>query len=283
MSPTHPTHRSHEPHEHGAHEHGAHDRAEAAPQAGAPELATYTPPTITASGTTWAQLQSGGASGHLERLIAAQVGTLAPTAVAGVTASGGGTSGGTLPAGNYSVIVTEINNIGETTGSPASVAVAVAAGNIPQVTFAVLQAGNTARNVYLSTPSGGPPFSLYAGNITAATFNLANPQPPTNVHPPVVNSTSIAANRKILEMARGAKTGQLHDAYKVLRCEIEEFIAGKPSQVYLVQTKLADVQSVFALLNTLCSEMGTLIDANPGTLGHYIDTIGNSVARRTWP
>jgi hypothetical protein len=40
---------------------------------------TYTPPAITASGTTFVQLQAAGLSGHLERLIAAQAGLNTPT------------------------------------------------------------------------------------------------------------------------------------------------------------------------------------------------------------
>jgi len=53
---------------------------------------SYTPPSVTPSGTTFAQFQSGGASGHLERLIAAQAATSNPTAALMATATGGGQS-----------------------------------------------------------------------------------------------------------------------------------------------------------------------------------------------
>ena len=39
--------------------------------------------------------------------------------------------------------------------------------------------------------------------------------------------------------------------------------------------RLRDAHAVFAMLDTLCSEMGTLIDANPGTTGHATNGIGN--------
>ena len=102
----------------------------------------YTSPSITPSGTTFAQFQAGGASGILERLIAANFAGTAAPGVPTISATGGGTTGGNLAAGTYYVKVTESNGLGETTASP-EVSVTIAAGNIPQVTFAALQAGNT--------------------------------------------------------------------------------------------------------------------------------------------
>ena len=47
--------------------------------------------------------------------------------------------------------------------------------------------------------------------------------------------------------------------------------------------KLRHAHVVFAMLSTLCSEMGTLIDANAGTLGNSTNVIGNATRKRTWP
>ena len=47
--------------------------------------------------------------------------------------------------------------------------------------------------------------------------------------------------------------------------------------------KLRHAHAVFAMLDTLCSEMGTLIDANAGTLGTTTNVIGNVKKVRTWP
>ncbi len=66
---------------------------------------SYTAPTVVASGTTFAQFQSGGASGHLELLIAAQAATLAPTVAATLsqTGSGGSLAGGDVLRGRHRV------------------------------------------------------------------------------------------------------------------------------------------------------------------------------------
>jgi hypothetical protein len=122
------------------------------------EQFTYTPPTITASGTTFAQLRAGGASGHLERLIAAQ----------------------------------------------------------------------------------SPPLS-----------------------------------GRMLSLCRAPKSGNLQFVYNQVRTVLEEFID--------VKANLVQLQTVMAMLNTLCTEAGVLIDANPGTLGRTVNGVGNAVARRTWP
>ena len=74
---------------------------------------SYTAPSVTASGTTFAQFQAGGASGHLELLIAAQAATAAPTAAPTLSETG---SGGSLTAATYYAVVTESNGFGETTG-----------------------------------------------------------------------------------------------------------------------------------------------------------------------
>src|SRR5215472_4580417 len=109
----------------------------------------YTSPNIIASGTTFAQHQAAGLSGHLERLIASQAATASPTAAATATATGGGSSGGSLAAGTYYFVFTESNGIGETLKSPQGSQLTVASGNIPQFTFPSLQTRNTARRLYL--------------------------------------------------------------------------------------------------------------------------------------
>src|SRR5262249_54887733 len=152
----------------------------------------------------------------LERLIAANFpGTAAPGAPT-LSATGGGTSGGNLPAGTYYVKVTETNGIGETTASPEA-SVAIAAGNIPQVTFAALQAGNSARNVYVGRASGAE--VLYASGITAGTFNLSAAIPTNSyaVPVPTVNTTGltstnaangVVANQKLASL-RACEKGRL--------------------------------------------------------------------------
>lgn len=104
-----------------------------------------------------------------------------------VNPTGGGLTGGNLPAGNYFVEYTWTNAGGTTLVSPESTQSAtqstpftVSAGNIPQVTLPAPPAGATAANIYL-TPTGGPTGSelLYASGIPLGSpFNLAASPPP---------------------------------------------------------------------------------------------------------
>jgi hypothetical protein len=251
---------------------------------------SYTAPSVTASGTTFAQFQAGGASGHLERLISVQSasGTSAPSSAPTLAASG---SGNALAAATYYVVFTETNGLGETTQSPASPSQAVSSGQQLTVTFPSLQTGNTARNVYLGNASGGP-FTLYATGITSSPFNctVAAPTNTYAVNPPTINTTGLTytdangnMNKMVLQMLRAAKDGNLEDVYRYLRSAIEEFNSGQPLTFQNAIQKLRHAHAVFAMLNTLCSEMGTLIDANAGTLGSAATGIGGRKNVRTWP
>jgi len=249
---------------------------------------SYTAPSVTASGTTFAEFQAGGASGHLELLIAAQVATVAPTAAPTLSETG---SGGTLAAATYYAVITESNGFGETTASPVSAGQAITSTQELVVTFPSLKTGNTSRNTYLGTAVGGP-FLLAASGTTASTVTFLAP-PATNSYamkPPTVNSTGLTytdANFNVqckrLELLRSAKDGNLESAYKFLRQVIYDFNKGNPMSFGGTVSRLRDAHAVFAMLATLCSEMGTLIDANAGTLANSTDTIGLTKLKRTWP
>jgi hypothetical protein len=251
---------------------------------------SYVAPSVTPSGTTFAQFQAGGASGHLERLIAAQGGTAAPTSAPTLAASG---SGSMLAANTYYAVFTETNGFGETTPSPASLSQTVTSGQQLTVTFPALQAGNTARNAYLGLASTGP-FSLYATGITASSLNctVAAPANSFAVHPPTTSSTGLThvdANRNThpepLSFIRAVERDNesFGSLYRYLRTLIDDFNRGDPMTFGGVVEKLRNAHVVFAMFNSLCSEMGTLIDANPGTLGTTATGIGNRKGNRTWP
>jgi hypothetical protein len=255
----------------------------------------YPAPNIIPSGTTWAQLQAAGASGHLERLIAANAhGSNAPTVAATAAATGGASSGGSLAPGTYYFVFTETDGTGETTASPQGVQLTVATGNIPQITFPSLQAGNSARNLYLGAvggPAGGP-YSLYATGITTTTFN-ASAAAPTNsyaVKPPTINTTAfsyIDANGHTLNFAyqyiRAAKDGHLADVYRALSKLVDDYLRGDPASWSAVIAKLRHVGTTFATLATLVNEIGTLIDANAGTIKPTTNGIGSGTTQRNWP
>lgn len=250
----------------------------------------YTSPTIAPSGTTFSQFQAGGVSGLLERLIAANLpGTAAPGAPT-LSATGGGTSGGSLAAGTYYIKVTETNGIGETTASP-EVSVTIAGGNIPQVTFAALKAGNSARNVYVGTASGAE--ILYASGIIAGTFNLSAAMPTSSyaVPVPTVNTTGltstdaasgVVANQKLAAL-RACEKGRLQGVWDNLAGLVSQFNRGEPVSYSNVVVKLRDAHTVFALLAQLCAEAGILIDANPGRLANVTTGIGGQKSARRWP
>lgn len=153
----------------------------------------YTSPSITASGSTFAQFQ-GGMGGHLDRLITANLGpTVNPTPAPTVAVTGGGSSGGKLAAAVYFLSITETNGIGETLSIETASSFTVAAGNIPRVTFPTLQTGNVARNVYLTLAGGATGTEvLYADGITASTFDLTYAHPAITVPAPTVAPTVAA-------------------------------------------------------------------------------------------
>lgn len=108
-----------------------------------------------------------------------------PTAQATVAPNGGGTLGGSLAVGTYTVSYTVVTAVGETLVSPPSAPFTVTAGSIPQVTLPAVPAGALSLSVYLTRVGDSVGASLYASNVTTTTFNLqadakANAQaPPT--------------------------------------------------------------------------------------------------------
>lgn len=245
----------------------------------------YASPNVAPSGATFAQFQAGGASGQLERLIAANAaGTAAPTAAPTVAATGGGTTGGLLPPGVYYCLFTETNGFGGTTPSPASAAFTVTAGDIPAVTFPALQPGNTARSLYL-TPAGGAAASavLYARDVAATTLNLAAAAPAANYAAPPPTTNTTAWNAKQYEMARAAKDGELERVFERLRVLLTAFNRGDPTPHAAVIATFRQVHGALAILNELCAEVGALIDANPGHVANQTTGIGGQAPRRTWP
>jgi hypothetical protein len=98
-----------------------------------------------------------------------------PATTPTATATGGSSTGGLLQAGTYLLKYTDVNAAGETTVSPESAALTVAAGNIPRVTMPAVPAGVTARKIYLTVAGGSTNTeTLYATQGTPAlTFDLA--------------------------------------------------------------------------------------------------------------
>jgi hypothetical protein len=252
-------------------------------------------PSVQSSGTTFAQFQAGGASRILENLITQQA-SYYPTSSPSTTAtlSAGGT-GNTLAAGTYYVVITETNGWGETTANPVSASQAVTSGQSMVVTFPSLQTKNVARNVYLGSASAGP-FALYATGVTASSFACTTAAPSAGaggsyaVAPPTANTTGLSytdANGNVLNgpysLIRSAKDGNLEDVYRAIRTLAQQFLQGEPAVFSGIVQKHRHYAAAIAVLNQLCTEIGTLIDANPGTLSLTSTGIGGEKTHRTWP
>jgi len=71
--------------------------------------------------------------------------------------------------------------------------------------------------------------------------------------------------------------------YGFWRQVVTTFNQGEPAPYNLLATKFRDVAVTIAMLNTLATEEGVLIDANAGTIAPALTGIGGSANRRTWP
>lgn len=236
-------------------------------------------PSIPSTGTTFGQMPALGASGHLaklEGLIAAKANPGAAT----VSATGGGTTGGNLSAGTYYLKVTETDGIGETAAT-GEISVTIAAGNIPQLTFAALQAGNLARNVYVGVAAGAE--TLYATGVETGTFNLSAAQPTGTfaVSPPAVNTTGLG-NRQ-LSTLRLAGRGRLQAAWDEFARLYDAFSRGEPIDFPSAVMLSRNAALLFGSLETVAQEFGALVDGNPGHFATTTTGIGGFQARRVWP
>jgi hypothetical protein len=157
--------------------------------------------------------------------------------------------------------------------------------NIPKITaFPALQVGNVARNIYLTPSAGGSGSELlYAREQVAATFTFSNAVPGTNyaVALPTVNSTGYQTLD--YQLLRSLKTGNLEVVYRRVRELIDNFNRGTPSVHAQTLFDLKRVHLVFATFAQHLSEMGALVDANPGHIGYTRTGIGGAGQKRTWP
>jgi hypothetical protein len=86
-----------------------------------------------------------------------------------------------------------------------------------------------------------------------------------------------------LSMLRAAKRGNLQPVYKNLATLVAEWNAGRGMPSAVTAAKLSDLHMVFMALSQLCGEAGTLMDANPGTLGKQPTALNVARDVRTWP
>jgi hypothetical protein len=152
-------------------------------------------PTIAPSGTTWAQLKTGGLKILLDNLVAANASLANPT-VAATTAET--VAAGGLAAGQYYAAYTFLDAFGETAAGGESARFTVTdTAHLTTITLPAKPSGCQAINVYI-TPVGGASGSetLYATGITGTTLacTFAFPANQPGATAPTVNTTGAAAH-----------------------------------------------------------------------------------------
>lgn len=144
-----------------------------------------------------------------------------PGAAPAVTATGGGTTGGSLSAGTYFVRYTFAGPFGETSASDAT-SVTVAAGNIPQATIPALPTGATSAKIYLSPPGGtAAQCTLYQSGVTGTTANLSTAYvaggaaAPLNILQTAGTVNDVTASTVNVASYNGTATGDITETYTI--------------------------------------------------------------------
>lgn len=241
---------------------------------------TYAPPSLVTSGTTFAQLLTGGLEIVLDNLIAANPAIANPTTAPTVAVTGGGASGGNLAAAVYFVSYTWVDGAGETTAKESATSFTVAAGNIPRVTIPATPTGASGANIYL-TAAGGATLTetLYATGITTTTFDLSFAAGIVGDLAPTVNTTGAATVTTGLHRGRA---WQLTALYNKSSQFVSQFISGQPVDFQASYQETSKVNYIWAFYQQCTKEILTLMAANPGSLHNKAGLVQN-IVYRTFP
>jgi hypothetical protein len=229
-------------------------------------LAQFTPiaPAITTSGTTWAQLKTGGLELLLTNLIAANTAILNPT-VAATTAAGSGAS--SLPYGAYFASYTWVDAFGETLvgASESTPAVTTASGATATLTVTIPALPTFAKcaNIYLTTAGGASGSeTLYATGITTTTFacTYAVPADQPTESLPTVNHTGAAAHiQRILALCTRPSSELILERAVELMSSV---LSGAPMQSRDIYHEADSWYGIHALWTQAFKEFNTLVLAN---------------------
>ena len=217
-----------------------------------------------------------------------------PTAAATVNVTGGGSTGGTLPAGTYYVYYTWVDGVTgiETDiGTSLSAQFTVASGNIPIVTipsFPLWGAGTA--NLYLTVAGGAAGtqtrFTQGTSGQTTFTLNVASwtgPSPPTyNLMPSMVMSASLTTTNwpasiaygnanprsraSYLEYFRHMMGYGLTSTYVFLQQQLNNYSVG----TYPIPLLVGYEGGIETLVPTFASGVGTPLIPNPLPLGNFL-------------
>ena len=155
---------------------------------------------------------------------------------------------------------------------------------IPKVTFPALQTNNLARNLYATSAGGGTGTEvLYLRGVTANTTYMSTAATTGSFAAALPTANSTAPNTRQIENIRAVENNQFDMVYRRARQLAYNFLHGDPVTQPDMMKKLTDFQMAVLMMNTVCNEMLTLIDANPGHFQTVQTGIGTPITKRTWP
>jgi hypothetical protein len=200
-----------------------------------------------------------------------------------VNVTGGGSSGGLLPAGVYFAAYTWTDGAGETTKGTSETASSftVSAGNIPQVTVPALPTGAAGWNLYLTAAGGASGTeTLYSvGNANTASNIAGATNVDTSATPPTTNTTGMSNAAPAIN-----KPFELYESrtFQDWSTHVSNFNSAYPVAFAAWWQNWTKKDYVAATWKQLTKEVATLVSANPGTLHNKSTNVINTVYR-TWP
>ncbi len=245
----------------------------------------YVAPFITASGAAFADLVSGGIAGIVAKLVTANAAFADPASQATVNVTGGGASGGLLPAGAYFVAYTYGDASGESkVGTSRSATFTVGATNIPTVTFNdTAPTGAVFRNVYL-TLAGGASGSetLYITRVPVGTATVNLPYAGPTYAGTVIPATNTTGAAHIIGRINAGFAQKMDLSWVRLSDLVRTYVEGDAVDFQGHEMLLSHFDYLCAFYKQLMKEVMTLVAANPGSLhgtaaGSHVKTV------RTFP
>lgn len=198
-----------------------------------------------------------------------------------MNATGGGTTGGFLPAGAYFLKYTWVDGAGETLASSESTTFTVSAGNIPLASVPTFPTGVAGWNAYLTAAGGATGTeTLYSVGNPGTTSNLSFATGvDASAKPPTVNTTGAIGAAPAIR--RGF---QLFEArfFQDISALLSNFLSGYPVDFRDWYAKWAKSDYVFAVWKQASKEIAVLVTANPGSLHNVSTNVINKVVR-TFP
>lgn len=227
----------------------------------------YKTPNVRASTLAWADLKAGGLNAILDGLVAANTALTAPSSQATVSTTAGAAT--SLAAGVYYASYTFSNTLGETTvGTGRSNSFTIILDDTddkPRITVPSLPTGASGINIYL-TAAGGAAGSekLYATGVTTTTYNATSATWLDSAKG--IPSSNTTAMSNILEQISMMKTRRWDQVMRRINSNINNFISGQPIDMAEARAMISRDAALIKALSTALDEIGTLVEANPGTV-----------------